>query len=203
MTLARFCDRVAITIILLCLLSKCSVSSPAYADLYYIYTPAQQSDYIDYDLENIFTEIEWTEINTYEDGLLEFVQDLYKVKLKTPLDVNNFVNKQFPYSFNAFNMWHWQSPAETMLLGNGDCKAKAVFKYHLLRALGYKNVKILVMQLMSGRGTVAGHAVALLNDTWVLDINSPYYYPYAYVINQDAPMAIFDAEGVAEIILPE
>lgn len=93
--------------------------------------------------------------------------------------INGIVNDKFSYRFDMFNTWHAQSPLETVARGVADCKGYAVFKYHLLKQMGYKNVKIITIAMPDGRGNIAGHALVLVNDLVVMDINAPYVYTYA------------------------
>ena len=117
-------------------------------------------------------------------------------KLETLIIYNKLVNLLFPYKLGAFNLWHAQTPKETIARMSGDCKALAVFKYHLLKQLGFKNVKAVTVALADGRGSIAGHVVVLVDDIWVLDINPPYVYTFAELRFDNALEKSFDETGV-------
>lgn len=156
--------------------------------------------------------VDWEE-NTFDSFLLIAVQDapgfdlvkymkLPRLKKYTYGElgvINGMVNEKFDYSFNKFNKWHSQSPIETVTLGTADCKGYAVFKYHLLRQLGITNVKVITVRLPNGRGSIAGHALILVDDILVLDINPPYIYPFAYLRENNALDRAYDSTGVHDI----
>lgn len=114
-------------------------------------------------------------------------------------DYNDIVNHTFIYRSDETNYWYSERPLEFIVSGSGDCKAFAMFKYHLLKQLGYKNVKIISLLLPDGTGDLDGHVVVLLNDLWVLDINHPYFYPYAYLRANNFLMKAYDDTGVRRV----
>lgn len=93
-------------------------------------------------------------------------------------ELNTLVNHSFKYYSGPMNYWYAEPPLVSALLGAGDCKSYAYYKYWLLRQMGYTNVKLVTVVLPDGAGDLAGHVVVVLNDLWVLDINPPYYYPF-------------------------
>jgi predicted transglutaminase-like cysteine proteinase len=110
--------------------------------------------------------------------------------------INTTINNMFGYSSNKFNIWHAQSVEETLTLGTGDCKAYAMYKWNVLRQLGYRNVKIISVLVANGRGRISGYVVTLLNDVIVFDINDPYIYPYAYLRANNGVERMYNPNGV-------
>jgi predicted transglutaminase-like cysteine proteinase len=166
-------------------------------------------DIAHYEDEGVIDPLNWEEI-AHDNMLLNSVQAEVKEDLVAAIGidfkfeltaanakiVNAIVNMKFPYRLDRFDYWHAQTPLETVVLGSGDCKALAVYKYHLLKQLGYKNVKVLTIIEADGRGDNAGHAVVLLNDVWVLDINHPYFYNFAHLRANVELYKAFDETGV-------
>lgn len=156
------------------------------------------------DLVNIMSEEavnETVEDTKYDDKKnVDLASFLPKLKSKDPLkqlaEYNKDVNELFSYVTAPFNYWHTQSPSESLLLGAGDCKAYAAYKYHLLKQLGYTNVRIVTVVLPDGRGGLAGHALVVVNDLWVMDINPPYFYPFERLRESTGLMKAFDSTGV-------
>jgi predicted transglutaminase-like cysteine proteinase len=115
------------------------------------------------------------------------------------VEINADVNHLFHYRSNAVNFWYSQPPQVSLILGWGDCKAYAAYKYHLLKQLGYKNVKVITVTIPDGRGYLGGHALVLLNDLWVLDINWPYFYTFERLRENSGLDKAFDERGVYDL----
>ncbi len=128
-----------------------------------------------------------------------FFEKLTILNIKTPKEINTFVNATFKYRLDAFDTWHGQTVNETLARKSGDCKALAILKFHILKHLGYKDVKIATVLMPNGEGEIAGHAVVILNSAVVLDINDPYYYVFAYLKYSNGLIQAFDENGVKNL----
>ncbi len=79
--------------------------------------------------------------------------------------VNDFWNRSITYKAEQ-GKDVWQTPAETIALGTGDCEDYAIGKYFTLRALGFLGIPMSVWTLkLEGAGA---HCLLTVNG-WALD----------------------------------
>lgn len=123
-------------------------------------------------------------------GKIEGTTELAKLA-----DFNAKVNKVFSYKSFPLNYWYSEPPIVALVLGVGDCKSYAYYKYWGLRQMGYTNVKLVTVVLPNGLGAIDGHVVVVLNDLWVFDINRPYFYPFEILREETGLESAFFPDG--------
>lgn len=76
----------------------------------------------------------------------------------TPYDIRyDKINKylkearDFQYKTEKNGMDHWQLPAETEMLGTGDCEDKAIWLYYKLLKDGFDDVRLVVGEYIEGK----------------------------------------------------
>lgn len=188
-----------IALLILLATAVCSIlllASPCYADSLWMQKAAYENN---------------LELDAQDQIWLYPIQKQYDIVIEsagvlTPEYMNAAINKEFDYidapliDSQGYN--HWKTMEEFIADGGGNCKDFAIVKYHLLKAQGYKNVRIITAYGIDN-GNYVGHAVVLLNDIMILDINPPYYYSYGRFIQNWVPQNSYDSTGVRAVKHPD
>ena len=113
----------------------------------------------------------------YIDPIIPMLDEVKKDKAEDQIEyVNALINDMLDYKLEREGFDHWQSPAESIKLGTGDCEDFAILKFTALRYLGFDPKLLMVWDVT----TQNYHMVTLVNDQ-ILDSKTPPVNPLLYV----------------------
>ena len=69
---------------------------------------------------------------------------LFPYTIKTPVDLGNWLAKNFTYQYETTKHEYWKSPKETVKDKGGDCEDLAFLAEHVLKKLGYETYIIII-----------------------------------------------------------